>query len=104
MDSKRIWTPTSDATNEGQAPFDAIIKDAAYNEIEGHILVLVAMPDNSSRAISLHKSEFTFHGKSADSLPASEVNKEMEKTAALFRKAKGRRWRSFPCSSKGKIQ
>jgi hypothetical protein len=67
------------------------IQDAVYHADQGTIAVQLALPDGTRRAAYLHKSVYTFFGKHFSEVPAHEVDKQMEKTAELFRRARGRR-------------
>jgi len=68
----------------------AVIIDAAYEPLQGQIILCVMLPNRDRRSIVLSKDNFLFHGEDYRSLPKEETDREMEKTTALFRAAKGR--------------
>lgn len=70
------------------------IHDAEYVKAEGAVVLVIKAYDGTPRPIRLHKSSYTFHGKPHHELPEAEVDREMEKTASMFRKAKGRHYKS----------
>jgi hypothetical protein len=67
------------------------IQDAVYHRDQGTIAVQLALPDGTRRAAYMHKSAYTFFGRHFSEVEAHEVDKQMEKTAELFRQARGRR-------------
>jgi hypothetical protein len=68
-----------------------IIQDATYHKDQGFIAVQLGLPDGTRRAAYIHKSAYSFHGNPWTEVPSEYVDKEMEKTAELFRRARGRR-------------
>ena len=89
MTKSKLWLPTPDPEKIETSMVRGRIMDAKYNKLEGCITVYVAC-NGSNRTAVIHKSTLKFHGKSFESVPESELDREMETTAALFRKAKGR--------------
>lgn len=69
------------------------IEHAVYHPSQGSISVLLRMKDGTSRVAALSKDSVTFRGKKHHELSDKEVDREMERTAELFRKAQGRKIR-----------
>lgn len=68
-----------------------VIQDAVYYLDQGAIAVQLGLTDGTRRAAYVHKSAVTFFGKPFREVPSDEVDRQMEKTAELFRQARGRR-------------
>lgn len=68
----------------------AKVQEATYHKEEGCIAVQVELPDGTSRAVFMHKGNVTFHGKKHTEVSEAEVDRQMRKTADLFRLARGR--------------
>lgn len=68
----------------------AKVREATYHKEEGYIAVQVELPDGTSRAVFLHKSNVTFHGRKFTEVPQAEIDRQMGKTTELFRLARGR--------------
>ena len=82
-----IWIP--DDFDE-QVVVKARVLEAQYFPSEGYIGLKLKLDDGSTRATDLHKSSFTFRGRPWKEVPQEECDREMEKTARLFAKARGR--------------
>jgi hypothetical protein len=66
------------------------ILEARYYPEEGYIAVHLHMEDGSQRRTYLPKTAFLFGGKPPDQVSPKEVDREMNKTAELFMKARGK--------------
>src|SRR5260370_13963506 len=90
--SSKLWLPGQ--ADSGQPDSTSVvigkIVSAKYHADLGQIAVLVKMPDGSNRSTVIHKSTVTFAGRRHDDIPIEDVHHEMQKTADLFRKSKGR--------------
>lgn len=86
--SEKIWTPTSE---EKPKPIKvkATIVDAKYDAQLKCIALLVHFPNGEARSLPMYASAFSFHGRPYSEVPATEVDREMEKTAQLYRRRKG---------------
>jgi hypothetical protein len=91
MEDKKIWVPETSKDSYKTEKAKAEIVDAKYHKELGYIAVLLKMPDGSKKSTILHKSSFSYGKRPFESVPSSEVDREMEKTAALFRSKKGKR-------------
>jgi len=85
----KIWTPESDDSPEKVVLSGAIIT-AVYHKDLGQLAVSLKMEDGSKRSGIIFANAMKFHGRPAAEVPAEEIDAEMEKTAELFRRAKGR--------------
>ena len=88
MTKSKLWLPTPAQTSE-TIRVSGKIFDAKYNKLEGCVTVFLETP-KGHRVAAIHKSSVKFHGKDPESISEGEVDHEMEVTADLFRKAKGR--------------
>lgn len=89
MTKSKLWLPTPSPETSEPTRVSGEIVDAKYVKPEGCISVYLQTSEGR-RVAAIHKSSITFHGKNFESVPESEVDREMETTADLFRKAKGR--------------
>ena len=78
-----------EALGEKQSRARATIVDATYHQELGQIALLVSLPDGSRRGVVLSKSSFLFRNKDYRSVPVEESDREMAKTAELFRRRRG---------------
>lgn len=65
------------------------VVDAHYHPHEGYLVVVLNTAEGR-RFTYMHFSIFLFGGRKAEDAPRAEVDREMEKTAELFRKNRGR--------------
>ncbi len=90
-DHEKLKSDVRNLRDPARVTVKGTIQDAVYHPEQGSIAVQLALPDGTRRAAVLHKSTYTFFGKHFSQIPAHEVDKQMEKTAELFRRARGRR-------------
>ena len=76
-----------DPSKEEKVTLRGKILNARYFPDEGYIAIQLVMQDGSKRATYLHKSSVVYRGKK---LPPEELEKEMMRTAEMFRQARGR--------------
>lgn len=85
-----IWIP-SGPDNDRLVTVEGVISDARYHASEQTLAVSVRLSDGTSRGAFMPKDLFTFHGRSHKETPQEEIDREMEKTAAMFREARGKK-------------
>ena len=88
MTKSKLWLPTPAQSSETTRVSGKIF-DAKYNKLEGCVTVFLTTPQGN-RVAAIHKSSVKFHGRNFESISEGELDREMEATADLFRKAKGR--------------
>lgn len=67
------------------------ITNAHYYAEHSCIAVHLDMEDGSKRRAYVYASALLFGGKPADQVPKKDVDREMNKTAELFLKARGKK-------------
>lgn len=90
-DHKRLQSDLKNLQHPKKVKMTGVIQDAVYHQDQGAIVVQLGLQDGTRRAAFLHKSAYKFFGKHFSEIPAYEVDRQMEKTAEMFRNAKGRR-------------
>lgn len=85
MSHPKIWTPDNQGASERKVLKVSIV-DAEYLKDQGFLVVNVALPDGRHK-----KCPIPFSNKyRGQILSDAEAHKQMEKTAELFRKNRGR--------------
>jgi hypothetical protein len=90
-EERGIWVPSSDPAIDGKVVLRGEILNAVYHQSDETLVVALRLPDGTLRSSCLPKSAFNFHGRRHDSISKEESDREMEKTAAMFRDARGKR-------------
>lgn len=76
--------------HEKQETVTVKVINATYHKEQGYIALQVGMPNGSARAVVLSKESFTFGGgRKHSEVEKDFVDKQMEKTADLFRRRIG---------------
>lgn len=84
-----IWLP--DTPKPKRITVSAEIITAKYHPVEKAIIVAVRLSNGQVKSMPTYPQNYTFHGRPATSVTTDEIDREMEKTAALYAKSKGRR-------------
>jgi hypothetical protein len=84
-----IWVPEDN--DDETVTVKGTIVGALYHPERGMLAVELRLPDGSKRGTWIHKSAYSYGGRSFKDVPLQEVDREMEKLAELYRRAKGRR-------------
>jgi len=82
-----ISTPS---TPPKQVTIKAEIVTAKYHPVEQALLIVVRLPNGKLWSHPDLPTNYLFDGKPADKTENEEVNREMERLAALYRQSKGR--------------
>lgn len=89
MESK-IWTPGSSPNpDQKSVRLKAEIMTAQYHPLQKAIIIAVRLPNGDVKSMPDFARNHNFHGKPYNNVTAEEVDKEMEKTAELYRRRKG---------------
>lgn len=89
MASNKIWTPNSNSGSHQKVTLKGEIITAQYHKDLGQIAVALVTEDGQRRSGVLYASNFLFGGKPPTEVPQEDVDREMEKTAELFRQRRG---------------
>jgi hypothetical protein len=65
------------------------IENAVFHSEQGQIVVVLSLPDGTKRSAVIHKSSISFGGLPSSSVPEDEVNRQMSRTAEMFRRRRG---------------
>jgi hypothetical protein len=99
-----IWVPNSNERHPAEVAAEiydarsgnektvtnlAQIVNATYHQDKGWIALQVRLNDGTTRVTCLHKSSFLFNKRKFSEVSQEEVDREMNKTAELFRKRIG---------------
>lgn len=91
MENKKIWTPSDLGPKDSkQVKIKATIMDAKYHPLQKALIIAVRLPNGEARSMPDFARNHTFHGRAYHTVSAEEVDREMEKTAELYRRSKGR--------------
>lgn len=89
-----IWTPEEklpEIPEVKQVRIKGEILNAKYHPLEKTLMIAVSLPNGESKSFVQYAKSFLFNKRPYDSVPPEEIDKEMEKTAELYRRAKGRK-------------
>jgi hypothetical protein len=91
MESK-IWTPdetSKPAEDSKQIKVNGTILNAAYHPLQKALIIAIRLPNGDARSCVDYASSHTFHGIPYKDVLPEEIDREMEKTAELYRRRKG---------------
>ena len=87
----KIWTPDSDSPEIKQIRVKGEILNAKYHPLEKTLLIAVSLPNGEAKSFVQYAKSFLFNKRPYDAVTPDEVDREMEKTAELYRRARGRK-------------
>jgi hypothetical protein len=86
--SENIWTPETEIK---RVSLKAEILNAKYYPLEKQMILAVRLPNGRAVSQPIPCSAYLFQGKPCTEVPAEFIDKEMEKTAELYRRSRGRK-------------
>ncbi len=88
----KIWTPDETpkpaAAESKQIKLSGKIITAAYHPLQKALIIAIRLPNGDARSCVDYASSHTFHGRAYKDVPPEEIDREMEKTAELYRSRK----------------
>lgn len=90
MDEKKIWTPEAREEKPKRVTISASIIGAKYHPLEKAMIIAVRLPNGKAKSMPNFPQNYTFQGRPSTELTTAEIDAEMEKTAELYRRCKGR--------------
>lgn len=87
----KIWTPATAKADPKRVVVKAEIVTAQYHAIEKALIIAVRLSNGKAKSLPDFPSNHShFHGQPISTMTVDEIDREMEKTAELWREAKGR--------------
>jgi len=86
----KIWTPETAKPQPKRVKVKAEIITAQYHPVEKTLIIAIRLPNGKAKSLPDFPHNHKFQGRPASALTVDEIDREMEITAQLYRKAKGR--------------